>query len=131
MRRWVLAIAVGLVLGLSIEAHAQRSGRLALCSTAPANVHRGMFTGSDMTRMGMAELRTLVAGFVNGATIAPLLGAGDDCVRRIVNACFVGRELDQLVAIVRAYLTSNPTEWHDGANAILYRSLVVQCVDRS
>lgn len=125
------AVAVVLALGISNHASAQSSARPTLCSSAPVAVQAGFFSGSDMTRMSAVELRTLIAGFVNGVTAAPLLGAGDDCVRRIVRGCFVNRELDQLVAVVRTYLASSPAEWHEGSNTILYRSLIVQCVQRS
>lgn len=129
MRRWLIAIA--LVLGVGSGATAQPSGRLTLCSSVPVAVQAGLFSGSDMTRMGAVELRALIAGFINGVTAAPLLGAGNECVRRIVRGCFVNRELDQLVAMVRVYLANSPSEWHEGSNMILYRSLIIQCVQQS
>lgn len=129
MRRWAFGIVIAFCIGGA--ATAQPAARPTLCSIGPVAVQEGFFTGSEMTRMGVGEMRALVAGFVNGVTAAPLLGAGDDCVRRIVRGCFVNREIDQLVAIVRAYLASSPAEWHEGSNTILYRSLIVQCVQRS
>lgn len=128
MRRCVLAIALTFMVGGTADA--QQPARPTLCFSGPAAVQAGLFSGSDMTRMSVVELRALIAGFINGITASPLLGAGDDCVRKLVRGCFADRELDQFVAMVRAYLTRSPSEWHEGSNMILYRSLIVQCVQR-
>lgn len=87
----------------------------------------GYATGERLVEMPDLQLESYVAGIADALLATPLIGVSADCENHMYR-CIEGRSVPQLTAIVRKYINENPDRWHDGANALVYRALILPCV---
>ena len=93
---------------------------------APVNVHDGFFSGRQFLDLPQ-EVRFFYApGLVDGIFLAPLLGAPEQNLERLV-ACLEKMTNQQVAALLYSYLDSHPEWWQRGANTAMYQALNEKC----
>lgn len=95
------------------------------CSSS-STVRAGFATGVDLVNLDDSALAHHLMGFVNGMLVAPFVGGSEACYEQMWG-CLHSRSNQQLVAMVRRYLSDHPEEWHSPANIIAYNAIVSSC----
>ena len=121
MRRFVLSAAF---------AACASSAALASCPFSDGGDIRivgGILKGTDLMNYSDGSLLQYSIGFMNGMSMAAMLGGAPSCVAKFSKDCFQGRTAGQISAIIRKYLKDNPEQWHLGANALSWRAITATC----
>ncbi|WP_140637402.1 Rap1a/Tai family immunity protein [Methylibium rhizosphaerae] len=114
-RRCVIGLCVACVFGAANAA-----------PKTPVSIKSGFHTGSSFRELSSVAKRSYVAGFVDGALVAPLLDAPKGEIRWL-ERCVTGMTDDQLVAIVEKWLSENPVRWHESMNILAFVALKEGC----
>ena len=87
-------------------------------------VHNGMMTGQEYLKLDAHERAMYMRGFVNGMSVAPLLGAP---YGTWFDKCLTGRNDQQLAEIIRRFIDAHPERWHEGLNGLSYAGVTDSC----
>jgi len=94
--------------------------------TDPVAIKSGFHTGNSYRALGPTSKRNYLAGFVDGAFIAPLFDAPKTELRWI-ERCVTGMTDEQLVAVVDKWLAENPVRWHESMNILAFVAFKEGC----
>lgn len=95
-------------------------------SADPIAIKSGFYTGNSYRALGTTSKRNYLAGFVDGAFIAPLFDAPKTELRW-VERCVTEMTDEQLVAVVDKWLAENPARWHESMNILAFVALKEAC----
>jgi hypothetical protein len=87
-------------------------------------VPNGFMTGQAYLDLDARDRTFYTRGFINGMSVAPLLGAphGD-----WFSKCIVDRTDVQLAEIIRRFIDAHAERWHEGLNILGYAALIDSC----
>jgi hypothetical protein len=118
----VLLAAVALWCGAG-EAHAQASCDPGI-STPDTLTSFG--TGQSLLQADAQQRREYIAGFINGLTMAEVMGAPASCIQPFTR-CLKGKSDAQLAAVLEKYIRERPEEWDVPAALISYNAFHEMC----
>jgi hypothetical protein len=122
MRLTVLAAAFVLTL-LQTTGSGVAGSMLQTMSTVTVSIPNGFLTGRDFLDLSEQEKNGYVMGFVNGLTVAPLLGA-DPARFHLVEELMLNKEVTNLdyIAILNEYIANRPGNLDRGLNILSYEA---------
>ena len=92
----------------------------------PVSIKNGFLTGNSFRELGLPAKRKYVAGFIDGAFIAPMFDAPKSELRWL-ERCVTGMTDEQLVAVVDKWMSENPARWHQSMNMLTFVALKEGC----
>lgn len=95
-------------------------------SDQPVLVHNGFITGQQFRDLPELRRRSYAAGIVDGALLAPLMGAPKASVTWF-ESCATGMTDDQIAAIISKFVNDNPARWHEPVHTQFYAAMRQAC----
>ena len=117
MKRILLSVFFILVCSPSIAAE---------CPVMDAVVGKGVAKGKDLLLVDEKGRGLYMMGFMNGITLAPFLGASDECMA-LVEHCQRGKSALQLGTALIKFLRRHPEHLETNGNVVTFLSMVEMC----
>ena len=89
----------------------------------PTTTASAFIRGQEYRQMNELQKGTYVMGVIDGLRLAFAI-TDQKSEQRLLEKCTHGMRVDQLTAVVTEYITANPDQWHENANALVYGALV-------
>jgi hypothetical protein len=89
-------------------------------------IKSGFMTGNEFLALSRSVQSTYAMGLVDGMLLAPLFKAPKANMYWL-ETCTVGMTNEQVTAILRKELESNPATWHYAVHSAMYRAMLEVC----
>jgi hypothetical protein len=122
MRKRVLSMSISVVVTVCLM-HAAALATILIQAPVTVSIPNGFLTGKDYLAMSEQERTGYVMGFVNGLTVAPLLGVDPERFL-VVEERMLKTEVTNLdyVAILTEYIAKRPGNLERGLNILSYEA---------
>jgi hypothetical protein len=119
-RVWLMVVGFALIVGV---VPGQAGELLQIRSVVTVTIPNGFMTGKEFLTMSDQEKNGYVMGFVNGLTVAPLLGADPERFH-MVEERMLKKEVTNLdyIAILNDYIAKRPGNLERGLNILSYEA---------